>query len=105
MSGHGWVIPNKNGGVARCGGPAFCPECALELVQNLTPKERAKQLSPEELREVRVFTKYGEKSIGQIFDEWTNWKDRTEDFAKETTRIITAFADFLEVRARNEASS
>ena len=31
MSGHGHVIPNTNGMLARCGGPALCGECAEEL--------------------------------------------------------------------------
>lgn len=31
MSGHGHVTPNADGSVARCGGPAICPECAREL--------------------------------------------------------------------------
>ena len=31
MSGHGHVIPNENGALARCGGPAICKECALEF--------------------------------------------------------------------------
>lgn len=30
MSGHGWVTPNPDGTKARCGGPALCPECAVE---------------------------------------------------------------------------
>lgn len=29
--GHGHVIPNKDGSLARCGGPAICSECAYEL--------------------------------------------------------------------------
>jgi hypothetical protein len=33
MSGHGWVIPNKDGTFARCGGPAICSACALEEKQ------------------------------------------------------------------------
>lgn len=39
--GHGHVIPNPNGVLARCGGPAICAECAKELGG----------LSPNELRE------------------------------------------------------
>ncbi len=34
MAGHGHVIPNLDGTVARCGGPAFCAECALEAHRN-----------------------------------------------------------------------
>lgn len=30
MAGHGWVTPNADGSVARCGGPRLCRECALE---------------------------------------------------------------------------
>lgn len=30
MSGHGWVTPNPDGSVARCGGPGLCPECRAE---------------------------------------------------------------------------
>lgn len=33
MSGHGWVTPNPDGAKARCGGPAICSACALELAQ------------------------------------------------------------------------
>jgi hypothetical protein len=33
MSGHGWVYPNKDGSVARCGGPGLCMECSLEADQ------------------------------------------------------------------------
>lgn len=33
MSGHGHVVPNANGLKARCGGPAICSVCALELVE------------------------------------------------------------------------
>lgn len=29
--GHGHVIPNKDGSRARCGGPALCGDCAMEL--------------------------------------------------------------------------
>lgn len=29
--GHGHVKPNADGSKARCGGPAICSECALEL--------------------------------------------------------------------------
>lgn len=31
MSGHGHVIPNQDGSKARCGGPALCPQCAMEM--------------------------------------------------------------------------
>lgn len=33
MSGHGWVTPNADGSKARCGGPALCTKCALELAR------------------------------------------------------------------------
>ena len=31
MERHGHVIPNKDGSKARCGGPAFCDVCSIEL--------------------------------------------------------------------------
>jgi hypothetical protein len=34
VSGHGHVTPNADGSKARCGGPALCRECALELSRN-----------------------------------------------------------------------
>ena len=37
MQGHGHVKPNQDGTVARCGGPAVCAICALELAR-LTKK-------------------------------------------------------------------
>jgi hypothetical protein len=30
FGGHGWVIPNPSGAVARCGGPGLCRQCATE---------------------------------------------------------------------------
>ncbi len=31
--GHGHVIPNPDGSLARCGGPGICSDCAKELAQ------------------------------------------------------------------------
>jgi len=31
--GHGHVTPNEDGSIARCGGPALCDACALELAE------------------------------------------------------------------------
>ena len=38
-SGHGHVFPRLDGAVARCGGPAICPECAKDFAQvhNIAP--------------------------------------------------------------------
>lgn len=33
---HGHVNPRPDGAVARCGGPAICSVCALELAQSTT---------------------------------------------------------------------
>jgi hypothetical protein len=33
VSGHGWVIPNPGGVVARCGGPGMCSTCAREKAE------------------------------------------------------------------------
>jgi hypothetical protein len=35
VSGHGHIVPNPNGEVARCGGPAFCVTCAREGLAEL----------------------------------------------------------------------
>lgn len=32
---HGHVKPNPDGSKARCGGPAICPDCALELQRDV----------------------------------------------------------------------
>jgi hypothetical protein len=37
MNGHGWVTPRPDGMKARCGGPAICSQCALELAQVKSP--------------------------------------------------------------------
>ena len=31
--GHGHVYPRADGALARCGGPALCPECARDKVR------------------------------------------------------------------------
>jgi len=31
--GHGWVVPNPDGSLAKCGGPLVCAECASEKAQ------------------------------------------------------------------------
>jgi hypothetical protein len=30
LSSHGHVIPNEDGSVTRCGGPAACPDCGSD---------------------------------------------------------------------------
>ena len=45
--GHGHVIPNTDGSKARCGGPAMCKVCALELAQ----KEHGHVAMPNDLPE------------------------------------------------------
>lgn len=37
MNGHGHVTPNADGSKARCGGPALCTVCALELARLQQP--------------------------------------------------------------------
>lgn len=32
-NGHGWVIPNASGDVAKCGGPAICQSCRKDAEQ------------------------------------------------------------------------
>jgi hypothetical protein len=36
MSGHGWVVPNEDGSLARCGGPGICKTCQEEMKEKLT---------------------------------------------------------------------
>lgn len=44
--GHGHVIPNKDGSVARCGGPAICSECAREqAAENARIRKEPKKLT------------------------------------------------------------
>lgn len=31
--GHGWVVPNPDGLLAKCGGPSLCAVCAAEKAQ------------------------------------------------------------------------
>lgn len=33
MSGHGWVVANRDGTRARCGGPALCSACRDEAAR------------------------------------------------------------------------
>lgn len=47
--GHGHVIPNKDGSLARCGGPAICTECARELKSDLYETIDALRLQIEAL--------------------------------------------------------
>lgn len=50
MSGHGWVIRNANGTVARCGGPAICRQCAQELTQLQASARRSPPKPVDQLR-------------------------------------------------------
>lgn len=45
--GHGHVRPNPNGMVARCGGPALCKECALELARETIDIKSVMQLASD----------------------------------------------------------
>lgn len=40
ISGHGHVTPNPDGTKARCGGPAICSTCAMELAALKTVQKR-----------------------------------------------------------------
>lgn len=40
IGNHGHVTPRPDGMVARCGGPAICAQCALELARKKKPKKK-----------------------------------------------------------------
>lgn len=42
-TGHGHVIPNENGSMARCGGPGICGVCSSELAQLKIEEDKKKQ--------------------------------------------------------------
>lgn len=50
IGGHGWVMPLPDGLRARCGGPAICGACSLELAA----VEREEQATELELTEIRA---------------------------------------------------
>lgn len=60
--GHGHVFPRDDGGVARCGGPAICAECALDAQRAregfshssspLPGEDRIRQIVREEFRAI-----------------------------------------------------
>lgn len=41
--GHGHVNPNKDGSLARCGGPSICKECATEVKLTDSPKNPVRE--------------------------------------------------------------
>lgn len=41
ISGHGHVWPRADGVMARCGGPALCPECARDQASKLAAESPA----------------------------------------------------------------
>jgi hypothetical protein len=43
--GHGWVFPRPDGAKVRCGGPAICHKCALDLAR----KQSREHLRPQRL--------------------------------------------------------
>ena len=47
MSGHGHVVPNKDGRLARCGGPSICSACARELAQATASTTAAMQAASD----------------------------------------------------------
>ena len=53
-SGHGHVFPRLDGFVARCGGPAMCPECAKDFAQvfSIAPRPRRRRRAAQGAGEV-----------------------------------------------------
>lgn len=50
MSGHGHVVPNADGHLARCGGPRMCKTCAAELVELQASARRSPAPVRDQLR-------------------------------------------------------
>lgn len=50
MSGHGHVVPNADGHLARCGGPRTCKICAAELVELQASARRSPAPVRDQLR-------------------------------------------------------
>ena len=50
MSGHGHIVPNADGTVARCGGPRICKACAAELVELQASARRSPAPVRDQLR-------------------------------------------------------
>jgi hypothetical protein len=50
MSGHGHVVPNADGTLARCGGPRLCSVCQAELAELQASARRAPAKVRDQLR-------------------------------------------------------
>lgn len=61
LGGHGHVRPRADGAKARCGGPAICSACALELAR----VEREEQATEHELAEIRAIA-IGKAKAGEL---------------------------------------
>jgi hypothetical protein len=62
-NGHGWVIPNENGNLAKCGGPAICQSCRkdAELQFNKFREVFTDIAASEEYTEVRSLAAHKEQ--------------------------------------------
>lgn len=83
MSGHGWVTPNPNGVVARCGGPAICSECALEYARKYyKPKEPLLMQHPPEFDTPEDELRYCTRLLDEARvtrDTWIGKGERVSD--------------------------
>lgn len=79
---HGWVIPNKSGIVARCGGPAICQVCRQEYL-NATDEQKKAYLDKTSIEHGENIT---EEDLIQKLDESIKVENRDNIAALEGKR-------------------
>jgi hypothetical protein len=88
MSGHGHVTPNADGSKARCGGPAICSACALELAGQPVTKQAD---APTPCRCIEL-TNEALKAENMMLDT-ANWFSRVTNKYRKTVRIGTVLLE------------
>lgn len=104
--GHGHVVPNADGSVARCGGPAICPTCAREQLEVTTRLAEADSLEPAKQAAKIAALIIIESALNILQADPHQWSDR----GCNTCRSITALTGktfgcyrYMEERAAQRA--